>query len=151
MTSPATIRSLTQTECTARLARGCVGRVGFVVDGHVHVLPVNYSADATGEVLYRTEEGALLASVGGSAVVFEIDGFDEQHKTGWSVCVHGTAHEVLVPRGPTASRLIERAVISWAPGARDRWFAIRPRELTGRQLPMSGVADRNGWIEGVVS
>ena len=151
MNAPTTLRPLSQTECTAKLAEGCVGRVGFVVDGRVHVLPVNYSADATGECLYRTEDESLLVRVAGQSVVFEVDGFDETHQTGWSVCVHGTAHEVLVPRGPTASRLIERSVISWAPGPRDRWFAIKPDVLTGRQLPMTGVADRTGWIQGVVS
>jgi hypothetical protein len=151
MNVPVKLEPLTQTECAAHLARGCVGRVGFVVNGRVHVLPVNYSADATGEVLYRTEDTSLLSRVNGASVVFEVDGFDEHQKTGWSVCVHGTAHEVRVPTGPTATRLLERAVVSWAPSPRDRWFAISPVELTGRQLPMTGVVDRNGWIEGVVS
>ncbi len=151
MNAPEKLEALSQAQCTAKLAGGCVGRVGMMVDGRIHVLPVNYSADATGEILYRTEDESLLARVGGQSVVFEVDGYDEEHKTGWSVCVHGSAHEVMVPRGPSASRLIERAVVSWAPSPRDRWFAIKPEELTGRQLPMTGVTDRNGWIEGVVS
>ena len=142
---------LSHPECTAKLASGCVGRVGLVANGSLHVLPVNYAADATGEVLYRTAGESLLATVAGQSIVFEVDGFDEKAKTGWSVCVHGEAREVIVPQGPTAARLVERAVVTWAPGPRDRWFAIAPAEVTGRKLPMTGVADHQGWIEGVVS
>ena len=58
---------------------------------------------------------------------------------------------MLVPRGPAAAQLVERAVVTWAPGQRDRWFAITPAEVTGRSLPMTGVVDHHGWIEGVVS
>lgn len=142
--------TLSETICTERLLAGVVGRVGFVHDGQVHVLPVNYAADATGEVMYRTQEGTGLATVGGQQVVFEIDGFDAASHTGWSVCVRGTAREVLVPTAPALRSLVERAVVSWAPGPRDRWIAISPDVVTGRQLPLTDLA-RQGWIEGVVS
>jgi uncharacterized protein len=151
MNAPAGLEILSQADCTAKLASGCVGRVGLIVDGAPHVLPVNYAADATGKILYRTAGGSLLATVAGKSVVFEVDGFDEKAKTGWSVCVHGQAHEVLVPGGPTATQLAERAVVTWAPGPRDRWFTITPTEVTGRRLPMTGIAECQGWFEGVVS
>jgi nitroimidazol reductase NimA-like FMN-containing flavoprotein (pyridoxamine 5'-phosphate oxidase superfamily) len=151
MNAFAELEVLSHAECTAKLSSGCVGRVGLVANGSPHVLPVNYAADATGEILYRTAGESLLATVDGQSIVFEVDGFDEKAKTGWSVCVHGEAREVIVPQGPTAARLVERAVVTWAPGPRDRWFAITPGEVTGRRLPMTGVADHQGWIEGVVS
>jgi nitroimidazol reductase NimA-like FMN-containing flavoprotein (pyridoxamine 5'-phosphate oxidase superfamily) len=152
MTSvPTTLEVLSPAECAAKLAAGCVGRVGLVSGGWPHVLPVNYAADTTCEVLYRTVGESLLASVAGQSVVFEVDGFDEKAQTGWSVCVHGEAREVLAPKGPMATRLTEPTVVTWAPAPRDRWFAITPVEVTGRQLPMTGVVDHNGWIEGVVS
>ncbi len=142
---------LSQADCTAKLASGCVGRVGLIVDGAPHVLPVNYAADATGKILYRTAGDSLLATVAGQSVVFEVDGFDVKAKTGWSVCVHGQALEVFAPGGPTTAQLVERAVLTWAPGPRDRWFAITPTEVTGRSLPMTAVVDPQGWFEGVVS
>jgi nitroimidazol reductase NimA-like FMN-containing flavoprotein (pyridoxamine 5'-phosphate oxidase superfamily) len=151
MNAPTNLKALSQPECAAKLAAGCVGRVGMIAGGWPHVLPVNYAADTTCEVLYRTVGESLLATVAGQSVVFEVDGFDEKAKTGWSVCVHGEAREVLAPQGPAALLLTERTVVTWAPGARDRWFAITPTEVTGRQLPMAGVVDHNGWIEGVVS
>ena len=151
MNAPTHLEALSADECTAKLSAGCVGRVGLIADGSPHVLPVNYAADATGEILYRTVAGSLLAGVGGQSVVFEVDGFDQSAKSGWSVCVHGEAREVVVPQGPAAAQLVERSVVTWAPGKRDRWIAITPAEVTGRRLPMSGVADHPGWIEGVVS
>jgi uncharacterized protein len=151
MNAPTRLESLSSAECTAKLSAGCVGRVGLIVNGCPHVLPVNYASDATGQILYRTTGESLLANVDGQTVVFEVDGFDETAKAGWSVCVHGQAREVHVPQGPAATELVERAVVTWAPGTRDRWFSITPAELTGRKLPMTGVADHLGWIEGVVS
>jgi nitroimidazol reductase NimA-like FMN-containing flavoprotein (pyridoxamine 5'-phosphate oxidase superfamily) len=151
MNAPNGLEVLSQAECTAKLASGCVGRVGLIVDGAPHVLPVNYAADATGKVVYRTAGDSLLATVAGKSVVFEVDGFDEKAKTGWSVCVHGEAREVLVPGGRAATQLADRAVVTWVPGERDRWFAISPTEVTGRILPMTAVVDPQGWFEGVVS
>ena len=151
MNAPTQLEALSSAECIAKLSARCVGRVGLIAEGCPHVLPVNYAADATGEILYRTAAESLLATVGGKSVVFEVDGFDETAKSGWSVCVHGEAREVLVPQGPAAAQLVERGVVTWAPGTRDRWFRITPTEVTGRKLPMSGVADHEGWIEGVVS
>lgn len=151
MNAPTQLEALSLDECTAKLSAGCVGRVGLIAEGSPHVLPVNYAADATGEILYRTTAGSLLASVGGQSVVFEVDGFDQSARSGWSVCVHGEAREIVVPQGPAAAQLVERAVVTWAPGTRDRWFTITPTEVTGRKLPLTGVADHEGWIEGVVS
>ena len=146
------LEPLPQRECIDRLGSGCVGRVGLVADGVPHVLPVNYASEATGMVVFRTMQGTLLSTIAGQRVVFEIDGFDRQQAQGWSVCVHGTAREVSVPTAEAARSLAERSLISWAPGPRDRWFAIEPEEVTGRSVALSGdLSDLDGWIQGVVS
>jgi nitroimidazol reductase NimA-like FMN-containing flavoprotein (pyridoxamine 5'-phosphate oxidase superfamily) len=142
---------LSQSECLARLVAGRVGRVGVVVEDAPHVLPVNYSSDPTGVVVFRTAEGTLLTRVDGRAVVFEIDGFDTQKAIGWSVCVHGRGHEVTTPSATATRSLVDRGLISWAPGPRDRWFSITPDELTGRRVELTGDLSDLGWIEGVVS
>ena len=98
MNAPTQLEALSSAECIAKLSARCVGRVGLIAEGCPHVLPVNYAADATGEILYRTAAESLLATVGGKSVVFEVDGFDETAKSGWSVCVHGEAHERALPR-----------------------------------------------------
>ena len=146
------LEHLPEHECITLLGTGCVGRVGFVVHGGPEVLPVNYACDATGLVVFRTISGTLLSRVDGQGVVFEVDGFDEAAKAGWSVCVHGAAQEVLLSTATTAQKLADRGLISWAPGPRDRWFSITPAEITGRRIGFTGnVTKFEGWFEGVVS
>ena len=54
------IEVLSAPQCRQLLAQGCVGRVGFVAGGRPHVLPVNYAADDSGVVVFRTGAGSLL-------------------------------------------------------------------------------------------
>ncbi len=143
---------LAQEECAALLTRGCVGRVGFVVGGRPQVLPVNYAADDTGVVVFRTSANSILMAIAMQAVVFEVDGLDEAHRTGWSVCVHGSAREITERNDPITERLRSLAIVPWAPGHRQRWFAIAPEEITGRRLPVQGIAEGlGGWYPGVPS
>jgi nitroimidazol reductase NimA-like FMN-containing flavoprotein (pyridoxamine 5'-phosphate oxidase superfamily) len=132
-------------------AGSCIGRVGFIVSGQPHVLPVNYSVDSDGSVVFRTTAESTLTSVATKPVAFEVDGFDEPHQTGWSVCVQGMAREITDADDPTARRLHELSVVTWAPGQRERWFAITPDEITGRRLPLTATAANFGWTPGVVS
>ena len=143
---------LAKAECAVLLARGCVGRVGFVVGGRPQVLPVNYAADDTGVVVFRTSANSSLMAIAMQPVVFEVDGLDEAHRTGWSVCVHGTAREITERNDPITERLRSLAVVPWAPGHRQRWFAITSEEITGRRLPVRGIAEGlGGWYPGVPS
>jgi uncharacterized protein len=142
---------LTTTECLRLLGAGRVGRVGFVSGGRPRVLPVNYVASSAGEIVFRTTERSILTEVAGQPVAFEVDGYDETHRTGWSVCVHGPGREITHADDVLARRLRDLHVLSWAPGRRDRWFVIVGDEITGRRIPMALTAAEFGWIEGVVS
>jgi uncharacterized protein len=141
---------LTPDECRSRLRTALVGRVGFVHDGRPQVLPVNYAAAPDGTVVFRSTAGSILGDVVGQPVVFEVDGLDEFHKSGWSVCVHGVGHELAAGLLPTAEQLRRLSVISWAPGRRDRWLVVTADSITGRRLPMSLSPDE-GWFPGVVA
>jgi hypothetical protein len=102
--------------------------------------------------VFRTTADSLLASVASKPVVFEVDGVDVAARTGWSVCVHGFAREVTDQDDPIARRLLQCGVESWAPGSRDRWFAVIPHEITGRRIPVTAVpSSEGGWMSGVVS
>ena len=142
---------LSSAECVRLLGTGRIGRVGFISDGQPHVLPVNYVASDAGEVVFRTTDGSVLTEVAGGPAAFEIDGYDEQARTGWSVCVHGPGREITDAGDVLAERLRELNVITWAPGPRDRWFAILGDQITGRRIPMTVTPADLGWIAGVVS
>ncbi len=141
---------LTLDDCLRLLGGGCIGRVGFVVDGEPQVLPVNYAADTDGAMAFRTGVASVLVRVAMQPAVFEVDGFDERSRTGWSVCVSGLGREITGADDPLAHRLLELAVVTWAPGRRDRWFTVTPDKITGRRIPLAHPADF-GWFPGVVS
>jgi nitroimidazol reductase NimA-like FMN-containing flavoprotein (pyridoxamine 5'-phosphate oxidase superfamily) len=132
------------------LGVGRVGRVGFSVDGLPHVLPVNYRADDDGTVVFRTTAGSILTAVAGQPVAFEVDGFDEHRRSGWSVCVSGQARELSSADDPRARELRQLNVVTWAPGIRQRWFAVAPEQITGRRLPLDATPSDFGWMPGIV-
>lgn len=142
---------LTAPECLRLLGTTRVGRVGFVSGGRPRVFPVNYASSSAGEIAFRTTERSILTEVAGEPVAFEIDGYDEGRRTGWSVCVQGLAREITHADDAHARRLRDLPVSTWAPGRRDRWFVIVGEEITGRRIPMTLKAAELGWIEGVVS
>jgi nitroimidazol reductase NimA-like FMN-containing flavoprotein (pyridoxamine 5'-phosphate oxidase superfamily) len=141
---------LSSEECLALLVGVGIGRVGLELDGVPHVLPMNCAVDHDGTVVFRTAADSVLAQIAGRPVTFEIDGFDERTRTGWSVCVRGRGRDLGGATDRLARRLLELSVIPWAPGPRDCWFAIPPEEVMGRRIPL--VQDATyGWIPGVVS
>jgi hypothetical protein len=48
--------------------------------------------------------------------------------------VKGQADDIGDAVDATSERLRRLPLATWAPGHRDRWFVIRPREITGRRL-----------------
>jgi nitroimidazol reductase NimA-like FMN-containing flavoprotein (pyridoxamine 5'-phosphate oxidase superfamily) len=120
-------------ECDQLLRSTAVGRLAFVADGDVSILPVNYRMHG-GTIVFRTTTGAKLDAAGRhAAVAFEIDGWDQTTQTGWSVLVKGIAVEVLDDE--TESELSDLGLRPWAPTAeRRRWIRIRPDEITGRKI-----------------
>ena len=65
------------------------GRVGFVAEGEVVMLPVNHLVDGT-DVVFCTAFGSKLAAAECQNVAaFEADHYDRQTRSGWSVLVSG--------------------------------------------------------------
>jgi hypothetical protein len=110
-----------------------IGRIGFVVDGHPLVLPVNFKWHE-GTVVFRTLEGMKLdAAAKGQAVCFEVDRWDAAKRSGWSVVVIGTAREVT--NWAEREQLENIGLVPWATGkGRPIWVRIDPEEISGRVL-----------------
>jgi uncharacterized protein len=137
-------QELTKSECFELLAREQLGRVAFVDDRGLIVLPVNFVPDRH-MVVFRSDEGAKLDAAGrGGRVAFEVDGIDAATQTGWSVVVRGEALEVTGPA--ELARLHELPLSPWAPGAKTRYVRILPAVLTGRRIwvPRRGGSPRPG-------
>ena len=81
-------------ECLRLLASVPVGRVGFIADGELAILPVNHIVDGH-NVAFRTAYGSKLSAAGGqNLATFEADHYNEHTHSGWSVVVTGRAEVV---------------------------------------------------------
>ena len=123
---------LDEQECRSLLAGGTIGRVGMTVAALPVILPVNY-AYVDGDVVFRTGDGTKLrASQAGTVVAFEVDSYDTDAQTGWSVLAVGRAREVTEPEDIDAARSLGLA--PWANGERTRYVRMHPEMLTGRRI-----------------
>ncbi len=120
--------------CLQLLATVPVGRVSFLADGEIVVLPVNHVVDGQDPV-FRTARGSKLsAAEGQDLVAFEADSYDERTKSGWSVLVNGRAQAVY--EEAEIRRLSRLGLHPWVTAVeRPFWVRIRPTSITGRQTP----------------
>ena len=119
--------------CVELLASTSVGRLAFIADGEVVVIPVNYRFHE-GTVVVRTAVGSKLEAAARHAqMTFEIDQWDDETASGWSVIAKGRAKEVL-DQDETAE-LETLGLRPWADAdSKQRWIRIRPDELSGRKI-----------------
>ncbi|HUZ23083.1 MAG TPA: pyridoxamine 5'-phosphate oxidase family protein [Streptosporangiaceae bacterium] len=120
-------------ECLRLLSTVPVGRVGFLADGEIVVLPVNHAMDGQ-DVVFRAARGSKLSAAEGQELAaFEADDYDEQAQSGWSVLVSGRAEAVYAEA--EIQRLSRLGLQPWATGAqRPFWIRIRSSSVTGRQI-----------------
>ena len=123
---------LTRDECYERLRTARVGRLAFVSQGDPVILPVNHGVDGEA-IVFRTAPGSkLLAGDAERRVAFEVDGFDADRRSGWSVLVRGTA--TTVENQQEIERLNRLGVWPWADLVeRTHWIRIATYSVTGRQ------------------
>jgi len=123
---------MTIDECLAALDTVSLGRVGYVAEQRPHIVPVNYLLH-TGMILFRTTYGHTLDSIGGGAeVVFEVDHYQQDTGSGWSVLIHGRAEEIWLP--DELSEAQHLPLQPWAPGERAHYVRIAPSSMTGRRI-----------------
>lgn len=123
--------------CLKLLSTVPVGRVSFLADGEIMVLPVNHVMDGQDPV-FRTAYGSKLsAAEGQDLVAFEADEYDERTRSGWSVLVHGRAEAVY--EEAEIQRLDHLGLHPWVTMvSRPFWIRIRPAAISGRRTPRPG-------------
>jgi hypothetical protein len=140
---------LAEDECLCQLRTTTVGRLGVVEGGAVLIFPVNFVvADRT--VLVRTAPGAKLEAARRSPVTLEVDDFDPDTKTGWSVMVRGRAEEITDFDAPAVRALRDVPLHPWA-GDKPIWVRILPSVISGRRLSGPRAADPTEPNEPVVA
>jgi uncharacterized protein len=116
-------------ECRELLRHESVGRLGVVVDGRPEIFPVNYGLDGDG-IVFRSNRGRKLTGALLGDVVFEVDSIDVESRSGWSVIVHGRAHDISQFDGPALSAQLETP---WT-GTKEALVRISAESVTGRRV-----------------
>ena len=103
---------LAGTECKRLLQDHRVGRVALEA-GEPWVLPVVYRLDGN-HIAFRSAVGAKLdLAERGDPIAFEIDGWDEEARIGWSVLAEESRM-----RSPTPTRSPDSTLSTWSSGCR---------------------------------
>lgn len=122
---------LSPEECWSLIEATPIGRVAFVDAGAPIVLPVTHGVRGRRIVFLSPEGGKLAAARMAPAVAFEVDDWDAEERTGWSVVAQGVAETVPAD----VADLDALGVEPWLDGAaRGTWIEIRVDEVTGRRL-----------------
>ena len=123
---------LTDDECWTLLDTTSVGRLAVDIAGKPDIFPINFVVDAKA-LVFRSGAGTKLAA---SAllhhVAFEIDGYEPQNRTAWSVVVKGRAH--LVERMEEVFAADDLPLFPWVAHPKPDFVRITPDEVTGRRF-----------------
>jgi hypothetical protein len=117
--------------CWQLVAGEEVGRLAVSVGQHPDIFPVNYAVDEE-TIVFRTAEGTKLSGLSvDSAVAFEVDAYDTEAGTAWSVVIKGHAAEI-----PMQDLLDDLAfpLFSWTATPKPRFVRVVPDEITGRRF-----------------
>jgi len=137
------LQQLSREDCFALLAGQHLGRLVLVDDQGPLALPVTFVLDHF-TVVFRTDEGTKLDAVRrGGRIAFEVDGVDEDTRTGWSVLLRGEATEIDDPS--ELARVRRLPLYPWAPGPRTHYVRILTRALTGRRIALPEDPAWNWW------
>jgi hypothetical protein len=133
---------LSATESWALLREAVVGRLAVIFDGRPEIFPVNHLVDH-GSVIFRSAVGTKLAGAVGHLVAFEVDGYDVEGASAWSVVVKGSAREV--NRLYDVLDSFELPLFPWHSAPKPHFIRIEPDAISGRRFEVTGHA-RSGVL-----
>jgi nitroimidazol reductase NimA-like FMN-containing flavoprotein (pyridoxamine 5'-phosphate oxidase superfamily) len=123
---------LDEPQCFALLATNTLGRVGITMSGLPVITPVNYALVGD-NIVFRTGEGSKLHAASNRAVIaFEVDYYDAESRTGWSVLAIGRAETI--DESEISAFAAEELPLPAALGARVHYVRLTPELLTGRRI-----------------
>jgi nitroimidazol reductase NimA-like FMN-containing flavoprotein (pyridoxamine 5'-phosphate oxidase superfamily) len=142
-TSDKEAHELSLHDCLDFLDAHRVGRIAILTDTGPVIVPVNYRlvrSSGLNWIAFRTRLGGLLDRTS-THVAFEIDHIDDAARSGWSVLVRGTLHDV----DPDAAEFRDRFDSEPWVVDRDSWMIVQPYRIEGRRLDTrpSRIADRS--------
>jgi uncharacterized protein len=127
------IRVLSEPECRARLEHAVIGRVAWNTVNGPCVLPVNYRLHRESIVFRTAVDGVLAELAHPRAVAFEVDEYDINDQSGWSVLVSGRTRPASRP-DDLKTLWSQADPEPWAGGTRKLFVTLSMDAITGRLL-----------------
>ncbi|GAA2038475.1 pyridoxamine 5'-phosphate oxidase family protein [Catenulispora yoronensis] len=125
------IEYLTEDEALKLVATVPVGRVVYSRFAMPAVHLVNFRLDGQ-DVVFKTRKGAkFAAAVADTVVAFEVDEFDQDTRSGWTVTLTGRSK--LVTSKAEQERLARLGVDPWIPD-REYFIKVRTQVIAGRRI-----------------
>lgn len=131
------IVELSTAESWTLLREAVVGRLAVIVDDRPEIFPINHLVDR-GSVVFRTAAGTKLAGCAGHWVAFEVDGYDMETASAWSVVIKGEAQQV--NRLYDVLEVIELPLFPWSSAPKPHFIRIEFDSITGRRFEVAGGA-----------
>lgn len=123
---------LTEDDAWMLLSHGTIGRIGLSMRALPVIFPVNFAV-IDDSIAFRTAPGSKLsAAAAGAVVAFEVDDYESESRTGWSVLVVGRAE--IVHDLDVAFKVLAAKLTPFAPGVRSSLVRIRPDFVSGRRI-----------------
>ena len=123
---------LDEPACWELLEGSTVGRLGVDVGGQPDIFPINYVVDHR-SIVFRTGAGTkLAAAVLMRHVAFEIDGYDPDDRSVWSVVIKGFATEL--ERLTEILTAEDLPLYPWVATIKPSFVRIDVREVSGRRF-----------------
>lgn len=124
-----TTNELSREQCVQLLQATTLGRLAVTNSALPMILPVNYAMEGA-NIVFRTGQGGLLdRTCRNTVVAFEIDGYDDEKRSGWSVVVVGVAN---VLYAGDWLRAVELGLTSAGASDGAVFVKIVPGAITGR-------------------
>lgn len=120
-------------ECLALLRSQVIGRVGWTGEDGLQILPVTYTLHERSIVFRTSPYGPMAVLHEQQPAVFEVDAFDTETRTGWSVVVRGRARAITDP-GDLVQVWRAKDPVPWAPGTRNLFIAVTLDQVSGRSV-----------------
>lgn len=130
---------LTADECWELVERTVVGRIAMCLEGRAHIFPINFVRDRD-SIVFRTAVGTKLSATRHRHVAFEIDGYEPEQSTAWSVIIAGWAAEI--ESNVEWSGVDHLALFPWHVAPKAHFVRVAADEISGRRFlaPYAGAS-----------
>ena len=135
---------LSESDCWNLLDHAAVGRLAVDIAGQPDIFPINFVVD-NGGIVFRSAAGTKLAGAVLSGVVaFEIDGYEPDERTAWSVVVKGDARPI--ERMQEMFDAENLPLFPWLSWDKPNFVRIEPKVVTGRRYHIVDDARPDGSL-----